>query len=52
MYPDVLREIAGIPNNKRIIISIAAGYPDWDFSANQVSTDREPLENITSWIGF
>jgi len=52
MYPDVLREIAGIPNNKRIIISIAAGYPDWDFPANQVSTDRKPLENNTRWIGF
>ena len=52
MYPDVLRKIAGIPDNKRIIISIAVGYPDWDFPANQVSTDREPLESITRWIGF
>jgi len=52
MYPDVLRKIAGIPDNKRIIISIAVGYPDWDFPANHVSTDRELLENITRWIGF
>ena len=52
MYPDVLRKIAGIPDNKRIIIAIAVGYPDWDFSANQVSTDRESLENNTRWIGF
>jgi len=52
MYPDVLRTIAGIPDNKRIIISIAVGYPDWDFPANHVATDRELLENITRWIGF
>ena len=52
MYPDVLREIAGIPDNKRIIIAIAVGYPDWDFPANRISTDRESLENSTRWIGF
>lgn len=28
MYPEVLRELAGIPESKRIIISIAIGYPD------------------------
>jgi nitroreductase len=52
LYPEVLREMAQIPDNKRIIISIAIGYPDWDFPANAVTTSRESLENNTRWVGF
>ena len=52
MYPQVVRDFAGIPDSKRIIISIAIGYPDWDFSANRVETLREPLESTTTWCGF
>ena len=52
MYPDVLRNLAAIPESKRIIIAVAIGYPDWDFPANRVETTREPVENITTWCGF
>jgi len=52
MYPDVLRDLAGIPGSKQIIISIAIGYPDWDFPANQLKTAREPVDSITTWCGF
>jgi nitroreductase len=52
LYPEVLREHAGIPNDKRIITAIAIGYPNWDFPANQVKSNREPIENITTWCGF
>lgn len=31
LYPEVLREILSIPENKKIIIAIAIGYPDWIF---------------------
>ena len=41
MYPAVLRKFAGIPESRRIIISIAVGYPDWDFPANKVESARE-----------
>ena len=51
-YPEVLREFAGIPESKQIVISIAIGYPDWDFPANQLKGVREPLERITTWCGF
>ena len=51
-YPDVLREVAGIPESKRIVIAIAIGTPDWDFPANAVETERERAEAITTWIGF
>ncbi len=52
LYPKVVREMAGIPDTKRIVISIAIGYPDLDFSANRFKSTREPSENQTTWVGF
>jgi nitroreductase len=52
MYPQVLREYAHIPESKRIIAAIAIGYPDWDFPANKLESGREPIKNITTWLGF
>ena len=51
-YPEGVREIAQIPENKRIVMAIAVGYPDWDFPANHITTDRESIEHNTHWIGF
>ncbi len=52
MYPAVLRKYARIPEPKRIVIAIAIGYPDWDFPANKVESEREPIKNVTTWLGF
>lgn len=52
LYPDVLRNIAHIQDNKKIIISIAIGYPDWDFPANNLISSRVSLDKNTQWIGF
>ncbi len=52
MYPEVLRKHAHIPESKRIIAAIAIGYPDWDFPANKVESEREPIRNTTTWLGF
>ena len=52
LYPEVIRELAQIPETKRIIIAISLGYPDQDFPANKLKTDREPVDNLTSWLGF
>ena len=51
-YPDVVRQIAGIPQSKKLAIAIAIGYPDWDFPANKLQSTREPLENIVTWQGI
>jgi nitroreductase len=51
-YPEVLRKYAHIPESKRIIAAIAIGYPDWDFPANKVESEREPIKNVTTWLGF
>jgi nitroreductase len=52
LYPEVLREIAQIPDNKKIIIAIAIGYPDGGFPANALVNSRESLDNNTRWMGF
>jgi len=51
-YPQVLRKYAHIPESKRIRAAIAIGYPDWDFPANKLESDREPVQNVTTWLGF
>jgi nitroreductase len=51
-YPEVVRKFTSIPESKRIIVSIAIGYPGWDFPANKLESEREPLENMTTWCGF
>ncbi len=51
MYPDTLRQVVGIPDNKRIVMAIAIGYPDWNFPANQVETTRVSVEENTIWCG-
>jgi nitroreductase len=51
-YPEVLRKYGRIPESKRIIAAVAIGYPDWDFPANKLESDREPIRNVTTWLGF
>jgi nitroreductase len=52
MYPENIRSVINVPDTKRIIISIAIGYPDRDFPANQVESPREDIKNLTTWYGF
>jgi nitroreductase len=52
VYPDVLRKVLGIPDSKVIVLGIAVGYPDWDDAVNQLHSEREPLENVSTWYGF
>lgn len=49
-YPEVIRSHTGLSGEKRLILSIAIGYPDWEFPANHVITPREDLEAIASFI--
>jgi nitroreductase len=52
MYPENIRSVIKVPDTKRIIISIAIGYPDRDFPANHVESPREDIKNLTTWWGF
>ena len=52
MYPDVVRKFTGIHESQRLSINLAIGYPDWDFPANNVQSERESGEIITTWCGI
>ena len=49
IFPEVVKKFTGMPESKRIVISIAIGYPDWDFPANKLESAREPLESAVTW---
>lgn len=49
---DIVREVAGIPDNEVIMTCIALGYPDDDFAANGVKATREPNDSFVRYVGF
>lgn len=52
MQSDVVREHAGIPDDQNIMTCIAMGYPDEDFSANEVKSRRASGDDFVSYVGF
>jgi nitroreductase len=52
MYDHVWRKYANIPESKRLIAGISIGYPDPDFPANKLVSSREPVDSITTWLGY
>jgi nitroreductase len=52
LYADIVKQFTKIPKTKKIYWCITIGYPDWNFPANRIKTDREPLQVNTTWLGF
>lgn len=52
MQSPVVREHAGIPDDEVIMICVAVGYPDEDFPANSVVSERRPVTEVASFVGF
>jgi len=48
----VVREHAGIPDDQVIMKSIALGWPDHDFPANAVVSERRAVEEAAVFVGF
>jgi nitroreductase len=51
-YPNVLRQLLGIPESKLVLVGIAVGYPDWDNPINEFRSDREAMGSLVKWYGF
>ena len=51
-YPGAIRKHTSIPESSLIVICLCIGYPDDDFPANRVQSERESLENNTKWYGI
>jgi len=52
VYPDIVRKVLGIPEDKLIALGISIGYPDWDNPINESRTAREPLDKVAKFYGF
>lgn len=52
MQSPVVREYAKIPDTQIIMKAVAMGWPDPDFPANRVYTNRKPLEDAARFVGF
>ena len=52
MQSPVVREHAGIPDDQVIMICVAMGYPDESFPANAVVSQRRPVNEVASFVGF
>ena len=49
---DIVREVAGIPEDQVIMTCVAMGYPDDEFAANSVKSDRQPNSDFVRYVGF
>lgn len=52
MQSPVVREHAGIADNQVILKSIALGWPEDSFPANAVVSERKPVEEAATFVGF
>jgi len=50
VYADLLRETAGIPHDRRVVVGVALGYPDESYPLNNFSRPRAAREEFTHWV--
>lgn len=43
LYPDIVREHLGIPDELRVLCGVCIGYADPNFAANHLAVPRNPL---------
>ena len=51
-YSDEIKKFLGIPETKKIIISIALGYPDHSAKINAFRSSRIGLSSFVKWYGI
>jgi nitroreductase len=50
LYPDLLRSIAAIPDDRRVVVGVALGYPDASYPLNHFERPRAKMEDFTKWV--
>jgi nitroreductase len=51
-WPEIYRELLGIPESKLIALAVAIGYPDLEAKVNTFERTREKLEVLAHWHGI
>jgi nitroreductase len=49
-YAEEIRKIAAIPKDKKIVVGIALGYPDWSFPLNNIKRERAQISEFVHWV--
>jgi nitroreductase len=49
-YSAEIRKIAAIPEDKKIVVGIALGYPDMSFPLNNFERNRAKLDEFVHWM--
>ena len=49
-YEDEIKEFLRIPDEKRMIVGVALGYPDPASPVNEIRTGRDGLERQVKWV--
>lgn len=52
IYPDILHSLLNIPDDKRMIVGLAVGYPDLSSPKATFRSNREPIDTLVTWHGF
>jgi nitroreductase len=50
LYPDVIHEVAGMPDNLEVTMGVALGYADNANGLNNLQSPRRDLEQSTHWV--
>jgi nitroreductase len=49
-YADEIKDLLNIPENKRVVIGVALGYPDHENPMGQFRSSRAELSELVRWI--
>lgn len=49
-YPEIVRELFSIPENKTIVMGAVLGWPDPEAAVNQFERQRSSLEEFVKWV--
>jgi len=49
-YADEIKELLNIPENKKVVIGVALGYPDRENPMGQFRSSRASLSELVRWI--
>ena len=48
-YPDIVRNVLGLPSEKKLICGVAMGYPEREAPVNNYRTERASVDEFTRW---
>ena len=49
-YADEIKDLLNIPENKKVVIGVALGYPDLENPMSQFLSSRTDLRELVRWI--